>query len=232
MKFGKYLTAFSVFSVIAGVALPANAITSQDTGWYRNDGFHDPSFENYAIGNFSNSTVRNFGIFDISSIQGTITSATLSVDQPNDGFVSDESSETWQLHEITTDTTELANGMGGLPAYQDLGDGPVFGSTQITDSSERNQVSIDLNSSGISFLNSQSREIALGGVCATCDSSTEYSFGFSGFSNWNLQTQTSQQPEPIPFEAEGTMGLLALGVFFGYRYYKKRKQVSVQKHNG
>lgn len=34
----------------------------------------------------------------------------------------------------------------------------------------------------------------------------------------------SQSQQPVPFEAEGTIGLVALGGFFGYRYYKKRKQ--------
>ena len=30
--------------------------------------------------------------------------------------------------------------------------------------------------------------------------------------------------QPVPFEAEGTMGLVALGGFFGYRYLKNRKK--------
>lgn len=34
--------------------------------------------------------------------------------------------------------------------------------------------------------------------------------------------------QAVPFEAEGTMGLLALGGYFGYRYLKKRKQASLE----
>jgi DNA-binding beta-propeller fold protein YncE len=34
----------------------------------------------------------------------------------------------------------------------------------------------------------------------------------------------SQDSTAVPFEAEGTMGLLALGGLLGYRYYKKHKQ--------
>lgn len=40
-----------------------------------------------------------------------------------------------------------------------------------------------------------------------------------------LQSVTpTNDPQAVPFEAEGTMGLAALGGFFWYRNRKKRKQ--------
>jgi len=30
--------------------------------------------------------------------------------------------------------------------------------------------------------------------------------------------------EPVPLEAEGTMGLVALGSYFSYRFYRKKPQ--------
>ncbi|NBD31585.1 MAG: hypothetical protein GVY17_01075 [Cyanobacteria bacterium] len=32
--------------------------------------------------------------------------------------------------------------------------------------------------------------------------------------------------EPVPFEAEGAMGVVALASYFGYRYFKKRQRDS------
>ena len=60
----------SVGTSRADTLVTLNAI---DSGWYRPSGFHDATNDNYIAGKVSSAgELRNFVVFDLSSVRGTI----------------------------------------------------------------------------------------------------------------------------------------------------------------
>jgi hypothetical protein len=225
------LTVIAGANFIAAVSAKATTLTSVDTGWYDSTGFHDPLNPNYIVGSSTDGDrpgvgFRNFGIFDLSGVSEPISRAKLRAFLPVRGFLSPDSTETWELHEVTTNTNVLTALGSGLSVYSDLADGPSYGSQVVTDSNEGSFIEVTLNSDALVSLNSASGLWAVGGICVACDTADEYIFGFSGLGEsftgirgvdkWVLQV-----PEPVT-----TLGsFLLLGIYS----VLKRKSLSTIK---
>lgn len=291
MNFVKYLTAFSVFGLFAGIALPANAITvnndtdfsarfvgdinGSDTGadglafmlQNEDDGGRDGpdalggSGGDIGYGNTVNTSedaINNSLIveFDTQDNAGGIDSADDEIGINTNGDIQSETS--------TVPSTDFSDGTD-FTAWIDY-DGSnneidVFLADGNTTSKPSNPVLTDTQD-----LAALTDGQALAGFSAATGGETnqhlirEFEFDndsdltgdplvydqVSDLNNRNgnatlinngdtleLTENTTDQKgsafhEPVPFEAEGSMGLVALGGFFFYRYRKKRKQILSQ----
>jgi len=169
---------------IAETAL-ATTLTATISGWFASDGRNVrngiAALQNYAVGwdpvDFEQGVVlRNFFVFNLSGVSGTVVSATLNLYVPNKppdsgfGYLSFEASEPYQL--TSTTSTSLADivqiyGPGsskGLSIFNTLGTGTVFASTTVTAADQGTTLHLALNAAGLAFLNSnQGNSIVLSG---------------------------------------------------------------------
>jgi len=173
-----------------GLALPTLAsaqdirtFDAEDSGWYRDDGFHDVDNTNYLTGIFDFTNIRSernsFFVFDLSSIT-FVDSATMRLFLPTGGYVSPDSTETFSLFDFTGDPADLINGNGGIAAFDDLADGNTFGSVDIAMADENSFIDIDFNAAGLAFLNSRvGGSVAIGGAVTSLNTATggEWVFG-------------------------------------------------------
>ncbi|MFM6345455.1 MAG: hypothetical protein ACKPFK_09955, partial [Dolichospermum sp.] len=129
-------------------------LNAADTGWYNNTGFHDPTNPNYIVGDGTNPLYplyRNWFTFNLPTLTAPIISAQLKVNTYD--YDSPQTSETYQLQEVTTAVPTLtAGGSGKTAIYADLGDGAIYGSRTYTNADDNQFRTIDLNAAAISAL--------------------------------------------------------------------------------
>jgi uncharacterized protein (TIGR03437 family) len=160
-------------------------VTATDSGWFDNEGRTqaypgNPRFANYAVGwdpvDFSDAVVlRDFFIFDLSGVSGTITSATLDLYMPasppdsGNGYLSYEPSEPYQVTSTSSSVNELSliylqGNPIGETIFSTLGTGTVFAFTTVSAANDGTTIHIALNAAALQFLNSnQGQSIALSG---------------------------------------------------------------------
>lgn len=175
-----------VLLVALVVSATARSVTldSVDSGWYRIDGSHTPSNQNYAVGNFGGTYYNNFFVFDLSSQTEAITGATLSLFNPALGYLS-VAAETYSVFDVSTDIAVLTAGTGGIGAFADLGSGTLLGSHVFeTSATNAGFVSIPLNQAALAYLNVHiGGLVALGGAITTLNddpNSIEHAFVTTG----------------------------------------------------
>lgn len=139
-------------------------LTSTTYGFANNSGAVTPG--NHAIGWYtpSNVELRQYLLFDRSAIAGTITAATLRLESSATSYLSPDPQETWQLFDVTTPLDALTAGTGGAAAFADLGTGISLASRTVNAATNSTVLTLDLNSSGITYLNNQTATFALGGA--------------------------------------------------------------------
>ncbi len=120
-------------------------------GWFDQRGFRDATSDNYVVGNapgLPNGRFRNFFVFDLAGISGTVVSARLSAANPS----GHGTPSTYTVREVTTSPAVLAAGATDATAvYDDLGTGPTYGSVSVSDSGA-SPVVVDVNEGGIAAL--------------------------------------------------------------------------------
>jgi hypothetical protein len=217
----------SIACLLLGFALasPASAVTlvAVDRGWYRADGLHQPTNTNFAAGRYYAdpmdltvlSDYRNFFVFDLSSVSGTVTSATLTLFLPASSYLSSDATETYQLHDVSTSIASLVAGTGGTPAFNDLGGGSAFGSVTVDAAAQGTPINIALNAAGLAYLGAAlGGQVALGGAVTTLSGqSLQAIFGatLNAPTNWSvLSIETAIVPVPAALWMLGG-GLAALG---------------------
>jgi hypothetical protein len=130
------------------------------TGWYVGQG---------------NAEIRNFFTFDLSTVSGTITTATLRLSSVGTsgslGYTGSDLTETYTVFDVSTSPTRLVNGTGGVAAFNDLGTGTAFGSVVATrpvgpSFIEPTFREVVLNAAALAFLQSNlgPNQIAFGGA--------------------------------------------------------------------
>lgn len=213
---------FDIVLTGGGTAEPptVRTLTSTDRGWYGSTGEHDPVNDNYLTGYSASSAsphTRSFFVFTIPTLGAneTVVSAELRLTNPSNGYGGSDSSETLEIHEVTTPVATLVAGTGGVPVFTDLADGPLLGApVTVPASSSASTVSIPLNSTFAQAVSAASGgSVALGGVLAGIDlSRTEYLFGWSagsaGQAQLVLTTVTSYSDAEIAVEQPAGSGLV------------------------
>ena len=145
------------------------------TGAYNQQGAHFT--DNYAVGWYATSNPgdlegRDYFVFDLSSVTGTIIAGFLRVSTAPPGYLrygSDDPSETFTLFDVAaTPITTLVNGSGnGVSAFNDLGAGTSYGSRVVT-ANPGATIDVNLNGSGVAYLQSNANGlVVMGGAITT-----------------------------------------------------------------
>jgi hypothetical protein len=201
------------------IILPITDLTI-GRGWYSDQGFHDPSNNNYIVGKVQDGTIyRNWFTFD-NSATPQITDASL-VMRLTANYASVVSVPVeYSLWDVTTPMDALRGGTGGTSAFADLGSGLEFGSIALDAFANGNSfpdiwLSIPLNATFVDSFNATHGEFAIGGML-TYPNNTQfvYLWGGSGINDGSwVQLQVTLVPEP------STFSLLFVGAaaFMGFR---------------
>ena len=214
----------------------AAIVDTSDRGWYDATGNHGSSNLNYVTGrvNFNETTLhRSFFYFDLSALSGPFSSATFEAYNPGldpvfmlSGYESPNETETLKLFDVSTSLTDLLGGTGGTGAYNDLGDGIVFGEATVSSGDNNTFVSITLNPVGLAALNlAVGGDFIFGAALTTLSSSTgnEHIFAFTNDgiladTRLILDAPAGQVPEP------GSLALFAgLSLLIGVRHIRLRR---------
>lgn len=176
----------ALLAAVLGASPAAAALTATTTltdtarGWYTDSGDHTASIENYLAG-WLGLGRRNFFVFDLTGVPGSILSAKLRLELPSVGsFATDATSETYELHQVTTAPGTLdLDATGQTAIYNDLGDGPVFGSVVVDAGDMGTILEIDLNEAGVQALRDAAGGLyAIGGLVTTIDGvASQFVFG-------------------------------------------------------
>jgi hypothetical protein len=174
--------------LLTAAASPAAAapvtIEALDSGFYQPNGLHVVGNQNYLTGLFGNEH-RSFFLFDLSTVTGTINSATLRLFNPEvsqflHGYVSPDPTETLNFFDVTTAAASIADGTGGVAAFADLASGTLYGSQIVSAADNGTVIEITLNNLALADLNAATGIFAIGGALGTIDGiAAQYVFGFS-----------------------------------------------------
>jgi hypothetical protein len=204
------------------ISAPAGAtvvvtLDATNRGFYRSDGLHAEASLNYIAGRETAATeffFNNFFVFDLSSITGTIVSATLHVAAGT--YQSADASEMFELRAVATAIADLIAGhavgsSSGQAIHTDLEDGTLFGSTAVA--SDATAVDVTLNASALSALNAAGGQVALGGALTSLNGNTGQE---RVFANTGSATQVSRLVldvrEPVGVPEPGTLALIGVGL--------------------
>lgn len=176
---GLLLLSLAPATARADTSVTLNAV---DSGWYKPDGGHNADNDNYIAGKVSAAgELRNFFVFDLSTIRGPIRNATLRISNPGAGYNSVDGQETYTTFDVSTAIAELmATNDTRTDIHADLGSGSSYGSVQVLDPSNNVVVEVNLNGSGLAVLNSTQGLVAIGGALTSLrGQDDEYIFGGS-----------------------------------------------------
>lgn len=133
------------------------------TGWWDETGFHDASNNNYIAGvcgssdscNGSDLELRNFFVFGLENVTGTILAASLSIgNDATQGYISPNPSSFFDVFAVLTPLDELtASDSGRTDIFGDLADGVLYASQSVSTADNGTQVIISLNNDAIAALN-------------------------------------------------------------------------------
>jgi hypothetical protein len=186
-------------------------LNALDSGWYKPDGSHDSDNDNYIAGKVGAAgELRNFFVFDLSTIRGPIKSATLRIFHPGSGYNSVDPQETYTTFDVSTAIAELmATNVMRTDIHADLGSGSTYGSVQVTDPSNNVVVELNLNGVGLATLNSAQGLVAIGGALTSLrGQDDEYIFGGSDGSSLRQLVLTVGPPLLISeFRFSGPQGV-------------------------
>lgn len=201
-------------------------LSATNRGFYDNSG--NRSFQsataNYSAGDarglppapLVSNDLRNFFVFNLSSVSQPIASAQLELYMPGPpaapGWINSTSSgsEGYELYDVVRPLANLLDGTGGLANHADLGSGVVYGSRAITPDDMGTVVIIPLNASAISALQGATDLFGFGGAVTTLDgtASTELVFTNTGTLLPILTTELRLTVVPEP----STLLLLGISV--------------------
>jgi len=186
MNFVKYLTAFSMFSVVAGITLPTNAIT------------------------FNDSITRDFEDVNGNSVgQGTVSYTLDAQDSDGDNLLDRNSNE---FNSLTLTSTNFSNSEYNFSLNTTNPNQLLAGAADFNFQTEQ---------AALGLANASGSQINFDNLNQPKSATVITDINNSGIAPDQPNEAVNAQ---VPFEAEGTMGLVALGGYLFYRNRKKRKQ--------
>ncbi|MGI8679205.1 MAG: hypothetical protein ACR2LX_11055, partial [Jatrophihabitans sp.] len=181
----------------ASASATTSTLSASSQGWIKSDGTHFAGDRNYVVGNNGSNIgqFRDFFAFDLSSVVGAVTAATLTA--PSGGSCGGDggSLATWALWDVTTPVATLNVGRSGgdtagQAAYADLGSGTSYGSSLISQANVSH--SVTLNAAGLSAIQAaEGTSITIGGTYAEGPSVLDYLFGGLGSCTPTLSVTSS-----------------------------------------
>ena len=191
-------------------------------GWYVMPGGSPNAFangaaagNNYFVGHppdmvFGNSSFRNWFGFDLASLSGTVSSATLLLTNPPGGFNSVDQFEQYTIFDVTSSFASL--GLPDLLVYSDLGSGTAYGSYTASIADNASVVEISLNAAAVGAIQALlGSQFALGGAITTLDGlelgRPQSLFGASAGSVTQLRLELDPAAVPEP----STLVMLSTG---------------------
>lgn len=183
-------------------------------------------FRNFVTGQMNGEEYRSYFVFDLRNIKRPIVSANITFSLntragcqpgPTCGFSSSDPSETitlfdyeHSLEEWDDGLMQLVTGYVGIPGFNDLGSGKVFGSVTITPG--QGTATLALDSQALAALNANEGHLfAMGGALTSISGSeNQFLFGASPLDSslLNLTFPSSEVPEPTSLLLFGS-GVLA-----------------------
>jgi hypothetical protein len=150
----------ATLGALLALAAPAVADTSvtlnaTNQGRFSSLGQHSGTSGIYNVGTLGLTSFRNFFTFDLSSVSGTVTGATLTVPNTSCGASGGVASTTYELWDVTSSADDLAASdavlsAAGQAVFADLGTGTSYGSTPVAASPAA--VSVPLGADGLAAL--------------------------------------------------------------------------------
>ncbi|MCM8599759.1 MAG: PEP-CTERM sorting domain-containing protein [Candidatus Accumulibacter sp.] len=137
------------------------SIGASSTGWWDQNGAHSSFNPNYIVGVCGSSDTcsgdnldhRDFFIFDLSTVRGSILSAALNIGNGPSGYYGGAFLPV-SFFDVFTDLNDVAaSGVGRTDIYADLGSGVSYGLFNATAADVNMQVVINLNGNALSALN-------------------------------------------------------------------------------
>lgn len=184
---------------------------------------------NYAVGwynGFAAEELRDYFLFDLTGITGTITGATLKLQNINAlGNVMSlgaDPNETLAIFDVSTALASLSNGSGGIAAYTDLGSGTSFGSV-VHGRFDATPVEVVFNVQGLAYLNSNLGAVGFGGALTslTKGQGAEALFNSSNGTMMRQLIVTTADANDVPEPSAALLGLLGLLPLFWLLRKKK-----------
>jgi hypothetical protein len=230
------------FSLSVAVALfctalstPAATINASDSGWYDQDGVHNPAFTTYFTGAIGGLELRSFYVFDLTGLSpGSITGGTLTLSNrdsdvggtPLPGTVG--SPMTLNLFDVSSLLADVVGGLNGLAVFADLGTGNLLGSLAVANDNPGNVV-ITLNAAGLTFLNSQAGgTVVIGLALAAPGQADRYIFSNEGspadFTDSIRRLDLTTLAPPDQGVPEPSTSALMLGAMAGLMAWRKSRQ--------
>lgn len=208
------------FNLIKPQSVRAITFSTQDNplgsgsnqGWWNSNGSHSTGNDNYYTGISGSLDYNSYFIFDISSLNNTVTSATLNLQR----YTTDVNAEI-EFFDVSTNANTLENDSTNISIYNDLETGNSYGSFTISNSGNVGDVlSFTLNSNAINDINNNTENyFAIGG-----NSINGVLFSSSNSSTLNtLELETSSSS--VPFEFSPTLGLFIIGGIFSISILNK-----------
>jgi len=174
------------------------------TGFGTTAGLPGPA-GSYVVGSAGGIVVRDYFVFDLSAITGTISAATLSLSNP----IIVGTPGTISFYTVGY-SASLVDGSAGVAGFNAIGTGTLVGSVAITTTGT---VNVTLNADGLAAITAaEGGNLVLGGIGAIAGSNDAFSStGNSAYvTSLTLSTPTAAVPEPASLAVLGA-GLVALG---------------------
>jgi hypothetical protein len=197
---------------------PARAATitlnAVDYGWYNQLGEYLGSNQSYFAGYDAHYHVmRNWFVFDLASVSGTIVSASLRLQTYYVNFYQ-KGTDTYTLFDVTTPIASLtAGGTGLVDTFNDLGSGTTYGNRTYTFTDEFQVRDVALLAAGVNALQAAvGGQFALGGALTPplyVDNLQHQNL----FGSWGgVGPQLVLDVEPVPVPEPATLTLVGLGL--------------------
>jgi PEP-CTERM motif len=198
-------------------------LDASNSGFYNDVG--NQQFGNYIVGRLTipSQVSNDYFVFDLTGVKGNISSATLKLTNPTDGYSSQDLNETFTIFNVATPIGTLLKPGGLMPGiFLDLGSGTSYGSGTVSAADNGKTLSFGFNANGIQALNAaEGMKLAIGGSLTSLSTRTdnEYAFAYSGSGGEVRQLVITTTPEPSTL---ASMSLGALGLVLLKRVHGKR----------
>lgn len=194
---------------------PAQIVGFATRGRYKSNGGHAGTALNYFAGEYFGVEYRNYFAFRIPHLHESVVAARLELDNPSLGFLSPDPFETYVVRGFAGNIPALVQGVGGATAFEELGEGTLFGTKDYSLASNGLTSQVPLNEAGVAAINAaKGKPFVVGGSVTTLSpgGSNEYVFGGTNLASYTTQlvlhtpsrTITLKIPVPPQVGAKGT----------------------------